>query len=163
MIGKECVFCQTEAMKGRNIWENDLFYALFDAHPASPGHCLVIPKRHVVDVVAMNEEERSSVFAIIGEILAVVRGTDLKEIYLEILKNPPSETATWFLQKALANPHINTPPDGMNYGINDGRAAGRTVDHLHLHLIPRYDGDVDNPLGGVRYVIPEMGNYKKPR
>ncbi|MBI3283006.1 HIT family protein, partial [Candidatus Curtissbacteria bacterium] len=38
-----------------------------------------------------------------------------------------------------------------------------TIDHFHLHIIPRYEGDVDDPLGGVRYVIPEMGNYKKPR
>lgn len=163
MVENKCVFCQTEAFKERIIWENELFYALFDAYPVSPGHCLVIPKRHVVDVVAMNDAERVSIFAIIEQVLAVVRDTDLKEVYLDILKSPPSETAAWFLRQAIANPNINTPPDAMNYGINDGRAAGRTVDHLHLHLLPRYEGDVDNPLGGVRYVIPEMGNYKKPR
>lgn len=47
--------------------------------------------------------------------------------------------------------------------MNDGKAAGRTVDHLHWHIIPRYDGDMIDPRGGVRYVIPEMGNYKTPR
>ena len=109
----------------------------------------------------MNAEESASLFAAITQVLAVVRQTDLKDVYIDILKNPPSGNAIWFLQKAIANPNINTPPDGYNYGINDGRAAGRTVDHLHLHILPRYLGDVDNPLGGVRYVIPEMGNYKK--
>jgi len=50
-------------------------------------------------------------------------------------------------------------PDGFNIGINDGEAAGRTIHHLHIHLIPRYKGDVDNPRGGVRHIIPGKGNY----
>lgn len=45
-------------------------------------------------------------------------------------------------------------PAGYNLGVNDGRAAGRTVDHLHLHLIPRYVGDVADPRGGVRRMLP---------
>ncbi|PRQ01230.1 DEAD/DEAH box helicase family protein [Enhygromyxa salina] len=53
-------------------------------------------------------------------------------------------------------------PDGYNIGINDGAAAGQTVAHLHVHVIPRWDGDVDDPRGGVRFVIPERGNYKEP-
>ena len=50
-------------------------------------------------------------------------------------------------------------PDGFNIGINVGQAAGQTVFHLHVHLIPRYDGDVPDPRGGVRWVIPARGNY----
>ena len=50
-------------------------------------------------------------------------------------------------------------PDGFNIGINDGEAAGRTIHHLHIHLIPRYKGDVENPRGGVRHIIPGKGNY----
>lgn len=46
-------------------------------------------------------------------------------------------------------------PDGYNIGINCGEAAGQTVMHLHIHLIPRYLGDLENPRGGVRGVIPE--------
>ena len=46
-------------------------------------------------------------------------------------------------------------PDGFNLGINVGRVAGQTVFHAHLHLIPRYQGDVEDPRGGVRGVIPE--------
>ncbi len=53
-------------------------------------------------------------------------------------------------------------PDGFNLGINDGEAAGQTIPHLHLHVIPRFDGDVDDPTGGVRGVIPGRGNYLKP-
>ena len=50
-------------------------------------------------------------------------------------------------------------PDGFNIGINEGEAAGQTVPHLHIHLIPRYEGDVVCPRGGVRGVIPDKKEY----
>lgn len=53
-------------------------------------------------------------------------------------------------------------PDGYNIGINVGEAGGQTVMHLHVHVIPRFTGDVDDPRGGVRFVVPEAGNYKRP-
>ncbi len=52
-------------------------------------------------------------------------------------------------------------PDAYNIGINEGQAAGRSIDHLHVHLIPRYKGDVPNPRGGVRNIIPDKGDYVK--
>jgi diadenosine tetraphosphate (Ap4A) HIT family hydrolase len=50
-------------------------------------------------------------------------------------------------------------PQGYNIGINDGAAAGQTVPHLHVHLIPRFEGDLPDPRGGVRWVIPEKAKY----
>jgi len=50
-------------------------------------------------------------------------------------------------------------PDAYNIGMNLGVAAGQSVMHLHVHLIPRYVGDVENPRGGVRGVIPKKQNY----
>ncbi len=50
-------------------------------------------------------------------------------------------------------------PDGYNIGINIGQAAGQTVMHLHVHIIPRYYGDMMNPSGGVRGVIPDKRTY----
>ena len=50
-------------------------------------------------------------------------------------------------------------PDGYNIGVNVGETAGQTVFHVHMHLIPRYAGDVENPKGGVRGVIPERQRY----
>lgn len=50
-------------------------------------------------------------------------------------------------------------PDGYNIGINIGTAAGQSIPHVHLHLIPRYAGDTPNPRGGVRGVIPSKQNY----
>lgn len=50
-------------------------------------------------------------------------------------------------------------PDGYNVGVNVGEAAGQSIFHVHMHLIPRYKGDVSNPRGGVRGVIPTKQNY----
>jgi len=50
-------------------------------------------------------------------------------------------------------------PDGYNVGANVGTAAGQTVMHLHVHVIPRYAGDVADPRGGVRGAIPEKRVY----
>lgn len=50
-------------------------------------------------------------------------------------------------------------PDAINIGINDGPAAGQTIDHAHIHLIPRYAGDVPDPRGGVRWIFPEKARY----
>ena len=50
-------------------------------------------------------------------------------------------------------------PDDYNVGINDGPLAGQSIPHLHMHLIPRYKGDKDDPRGGIRWVLPEKAKY----
>jgi diadenosine tetraphosphate (Ap4A) HIT family hydrolase len=85
---------------------------------------------------------------------------------------PRRHIASWFdatpeersdmlglLDEARARVQRDHGPDGFNIGINDGAAAGQTVPHLHVHLIPRYAGDVPDPRGGVRWVIPGQANY----
>lgn len=54
-------------------------------------------------------------------------------------------------------------PDSFNVGLNDGPAAGQTVPHAHIHVIPRKNGDVTDPRGGIRWVIPGRANYWTPR
>ena len=81
-------------------------------------------------------------------------------------------TASWFdlndkeresvaslldLVKSLIDSKIN--PDGYNVGFNFGEAAGQTIPHFHLHVIPRFYNDIENPSGGIRNVIPGKGNY----
>ncbi|WP_297452951.1 HIT family protein [Persephonella sp.] len=51
-------------------------------------------------------------------------------------------------------------PDGYNIGVNIGKTAGQTIFHVHIHLIPRYKGDTENPVGGVRGVIPDKQKYR---
>jgi len=59
--------------------------------------------------------------------------------------------------KTLLDEHFH--PDGYNIGVNVRAAAGQTVMHLHVHVIPRYAGDVDDPRGGVRGAVPEKRVY----
>lgn len=64
-----------------------------------------------------------------------------------------------FLERAVAEVRHRYEPDGMNIGLNDGQTAGQTIPHLHWHIIPRYDGDIEDPTGGVRGVIPAERTY----
>ena len=63
------------------------------------------------------------------------------------------------LGRARAKIQAELSPHGFNIGINDGPAAGQTVMHLHVHLIPRFNGDRPDPRGGVRWVFPEKADY----
>ena len=67
------------------------------------------------------------------------------------------------LDEAKVAAELDFSPDGFNIGINDGPAAGQTVPHLHLHLIPRFAGDLQDPRGGVRWVIPAKADYWSQR
>lgn len=74
---------------------------------------------------------------------------------------PEELSAIWSLvEEAKALLDAKFQPDGYNLGINVGEAAGQTIAHAHLHLIPRYRGDVENPRGGVRGVIPDKQQWE---
>ena len=65
----------------------------------------------------------------------------------------------FMLNKVKEMVSVKFNPDGFNVGINVGEKAGQTVHHVHIHLIPRYNGDVEDPRGGVRGVIPNKQQY----
>ena len=163
MDQKPWCFCDRESFEGRIFKEDEYFYCLFDYTPVSPGHALIAPKKHIVSILEVDIEMWNKLFEEIVESIKIIEKTDLKNVYKKMLDMKLGENTEWYLQKAIAHPRINTKPDAYNHGVNDGRAAGRTADHLHWHIIPRYDGDMTDPRGGVRHVIPEMGNYKLAR
>ncbi len=125
MTGSNCPFCQLDA--ACIVFSDDVTLVIRDAFPVSPGHTLIIPRRHVGSFFELTPPERARMFELLTQAKAELDGT---------------------LQ-----------PDGFNIGINDGAAAGQTVAHLHLHLIPRYRGDTPDPRGGVRWVLPAKAKY----
>lgn len=121
-----CLFCTDP--RGVTL-ENDLAYSARDSYPVSPGHTVVIPKRHVASFFDLTPEEVAACMALIKE------------------------------EKAIIDKEFH--PDGYNIGVNIGPAAGQSIFHVHIHIIPRYQGDVENPQGGVRHVIPRHAHYTR--
>ena len=78
-----------------------------------------------------------------------------------IFDTTPEEKASLFLLVERAKGILDKKyqPSAYNIGINDGSAAGQTVPHLHIHLIPRYEETGSDPRGGVRWIIPEKADY----
>jgi diadenosine tetraphosphate (Ap4A) HIT family hydrolase len=121
-----CLFCIDP--QGVSI-QHDLAYSARDSYPASPGHTLVIPRRHVASFFDLTAEEVAACMALIKE------------------------------EKTRIDEEFS--PDGYNIGVNVGPAAGQSIYHVHIHIIPRYKGDVENPQGGVRHVIPKSAYYTR--
>ena len=121
-----CLFCTDPQGVSRN---NELAYSARDSYAVSPGHTVVIPRRHVASFFELTPEEINACMALINE------------------------------ERKLLDEEFK--PDGYNIGVNIGPAAGQSILHVHIHIIPRYKGDVENPQGGVRHVIPGKGHYKR--
>lgn len=125
----DCPFC--EPSTERILIERKHFRLLWDGYPISPGHVLIVPRRHIARWEETSQSEQRALIEAIGIAQAEIRK--------------------------------QRQPDGFNIGINDGVAAGQTIPHLHVHVIPRYGGDLADPRGGVRWVIPERADYWSDR
>ena len=121
-----CPFCERLGSP-EQVAGNDLTSAIPDAFPISPGHTLIIPRRHVADFFSLSSEEQTAMWQMVG----IVKGI-------------------------LDEKHR---PHAYNVGINIGDAAGQTIGHAHVHVVPRYAGDVADPRGGVRWIIPSKARY----
>ena len=122
---QDCIFCGNPDF----VIENELAFAHYDSYPVNPGHCLIIPRRHVAEYFQATAEEKTAVWALVDEMKTII--------------------------------DKQYKPDGYNVGVNIGMAAGQSVPHLHIHMIPRYKGDIEDPRGGVRGVIPHKQKYQR--
>lgn len=121
----DCPFCTVQPE--RVFFHDALVLGFWDGYPVSPGHALLVPRRHVATWFDATDEEQ------------VALGGAIREAKREIERRHR--------------------PDGYNVGFNAGAAAGQTVFHLHVHVIPRFQGDSPDPRGGVRGVIPGKAAY----
>ena len=122
-----CLFCNPK--KSGIDHENNLAYVSYDTYPVSDYHCLIIPKKHIINYFELTNEE-------------LIACNDLVKIIKEEIINKDNSVK------------------GFNIGTNAGKVSGQTIMHCHIHLIPRREGDVENPQGGVRSVIPKKQHYK---
>lgn len=81
--------------------------------------------------------------------------------HIESLDQADWNTLFQFLQQAHTEIKEQYNSDATNIGVNNGQEAGQTIPHLHWHIIPRYEGDLEDPRGGVRGVIPEKRIYSE--
>jgi diadenosine tetraphosphate (Ap4A) HIT family hydrolase len=118
-----------EIEPARLVAFDDLLAVVADKFPISPGHTLIIARRAVSRFQELTTAEKARLL-------------------------------TWidWTQHHLASA-LSLPPDGFNIGLNDGPAAGQTMSQFHFHVIPRYTGDVPDPRGGIRHVIPAKARY----
>jgi superfamily II DNA or RNA helicase/diadenosine tetraphosphate (Ap4A) HIT family hydrolase len=114
------------------IAANDLAFAINDKFPVSKGHALVVSKRVISTWFAASDSERAAMMSLVGDV------------------------------QRILDQQLLPKPDGYNVGFNSGTAAGQTIPHVHIHVIPRYHGDVPDPAGGIRHVIPGKANYLRP-
>lgn len=118
-----CVFCTIN----ESIFDDNHFWIIKDNYPVSSGHTLIIPKKHILSLFDLDQQDFIHLHSVIKKL----------KLFLDQQYNP----------------------DGFNIGINDGKSAGRTIDHLHIHVIPRYLNDQKDPRGGIRLIFPEKANY----
>ena len=123
-----CLFCNSKI--SGIACENEFAYASYDTYPVSEHHCLIIPKRHVMDYFELTNEELISC----NNLIRIIKENILDK----------DKTVKAF-----------------NIGTNVGKISGQSIMHCHIHLIPRREGDVENPQGGVRSVIPKKQHYKR--
>lgn len=155
---EDCLFCKLKHVKEDILFENEYFYSILDVFPVALGHALVIPKRHAISLLDLNDLEWSKLKQAIEMTVKKIESLDLKPIYEKIIKLNIAEKSVNFCKKLLNSQFIGKKPDGYNFGNNDGEAAGRSIHHLHIQIIPRFFGDTNN-LAGIRNVIPEKGSY----
>ncbi len=115
----ECIFCKIVRgeIPSNKVYESQDVVAFLDINPCSPGHTLLIPKKHYTSMMDMSD-------------------SDISEIFKQAKKLAPAIRASVQAQ-------------GFNIGVNDGLVAGQEVQHMHIHIIPRFSGDNGRSIQSV--------------
>lgn len=161
------------------IYENEHWFVLLDSIPSRPGHMLIVPKRLFESHLEIKLDEWLSLDVVYKEIRSLYEEnrSKLKSIYkarlvlverqLENFASANKDSKEYkvllaskrFLNQAISSKFLGEKTIDFTIGVNEGEYAGRSVAHLHIHYIPRFKGDVEDPLGGIRAMFPGDGNY----
>lgn len=115
----DCIFCKIikKEIPAKVIYEDEDSLAFLDINPHSPGHAVVIPKKHIANILDFERGSELKLFTGLKEVISLI-------------------------DKSLK-------PDGFTIGINHGRAAGQAIEHLHIHILPRFWGDGGGSIHSV--------------
>ena len=125
-----CILCKivskSDDVESLIVHETENFVVSLNLYPYNPGHCLVFPKRHLIDIREITEQEHTEMQKIVNTILTI-------------------------LDETMA-------PRGYNIGYNMGLVAGGSIEHLHLHIIPRFPNEIGiaELLGGKRVLVQDL-------
>ena len=121
----DCLFCgiAKKEISAEVIYEDEHSLAFLDIHPRAPGHTVIIPKKHALNILELEDKLVSSTFLTVKKVSAIL--------------------------------NISLHPDGFTIGINHGRISGQAVDHLHIHVIPRFLNDGGASIHSVVNNIPK--------
>lgn len=123
----ECILCAIvsgdERVEKLEVYQSELFFVSLNLYPYTPGHLIMFPKRHIVDIRELTSEE-------------VEQSHNLQNLCLNVLDKVYS-------------------PHGYNIGYNIGSAAGASIQHLHLHIVPRYQRELGfiDIIGGAKIIV----------
>jgi histidine triad (HIT) family protein len=125
MAPADCLFCKiaNKEIPAKIVYEDENAAGILDVNPVSPGHSMILPKRHAGNILELPDEEIKGVFQAVKNLTAIIKNK------------------------------LN--PDGFTIGINHGRVSGQTVEHLHVHIIPRWENDGGGSIHSVVNNKPE--------
>lgn len=114
-----CLFCKIaqKEISAEVVYEDENTIAVLDINPCSPGHAMILSKKHFVTILELELSEIGPIFFAVKKVVAM-------------------------LKKTLS-------PDGFTIGINHGKTAGQAIEHLHIHIIPRYNNDGGGSIHNV--------------
>ena len=157
-MSQECFFCKVggELL----LVENDYFYSVLDEYPVSPGHVLIVPKLHIASLRELPSVQGAAMIEIVQRTLTKLSAQTLREFYFNKVTNSKDEKSKELCKTALDALGRHSGIEDFNLGINDGPAAGQTIPHLHIHVMPRFANDGGAGIGGVRHIFSSRGDYK---
>lgn len=157
-----CIFCD-KVSSWEKIIENKYFFSIIDSFPVSVWHSLIIPKRHILSFEDLNDNESKNLVIFLKLLIKKLNFLDLYKYYSEKSKKSENLIEKKFLKDVLESKFIDSEINDYNLWVNNWIYAWRTIHHLHIHIIPRFDWDLQNSVWWIRNIFQNKWNYKETK